>query len=60
MEKSITTIIEEVKAHNFDNGNFIYGTVEISFDGDNFKIELTEEVITLTNLDELNDYDFLF
>lgn len=54
-------LIKEVKRHNFDNGNYIVDeNIEISFDGDNFKIQLTNEVITLKNLDELKEYSFLF
>jgi len=57
MKKQIKELIENVKNHNFDNGNFVIEQdVEISFDGDNFKYELPNEVITLSSLEEIVDY----
>ena len=57
MKKQIKELIENVKNHNFDNGNFVIEQdVEISFDGDNFKYELPNEIITLSSLEEIVDY----
>ena len=57
MKKEIEELIENVKNHNFDNGNFVIEQdVEISFDGDNFRYELPNEVITLDSLEKIEDY----
>jgi len=59
--KNLNEIIEEVKSHNFDNGNFVITEgVEISCKDYEFKVQLTNEVITLKDLDELKEYGFLF
>ena len=50
-------IIDQIKNHNFDNGNFIFSDgEEMSFDGDNFKLELYNEVLTYQNLEEYREY----
>jgi len=51
-------LIEQVKAHNFDNGNFEGNNFEIKFNESdwNFTLMLPTENITIENLDELTEY----
>ncbi len=56
-EEGIVVVIESIKNHNFDNGNYVIEEgVEVSFDGESFKYELPHEVITLNSLEELTEY----
>jgi len=54
-------LIEEIKNHNFDNGNYVIKEgLEVSFDGDDFKLELPNEVVVINeSLEELKEYEFL-
>ena len=53
-------LIEEIKNHNFDNGNYVIKEgLEVSFDGDVFKLELPNEVVVFEQLEELKEYEFL-
>jgi len=50
-------IIENIKNHNFDNGNFIISEgVEVSFDVDFhvFNLQLPSEIVELESLEEFD------
>ena len=59
-QNKMENLIEEIKNHNFDNGNYVIKEgLEVSFDGDVFKLELPNEVVVFEQLEELKEYEFL-